>query len=148
MALKSTTRQDGTDGAKSWRDSVSSQLKEHAAQLASLASWKTGASTEIEELNTTLEDTVLRLRKAIPRGGRAGQGNGEENDDGDGNNDGGDDENDPLLLQDSTFKSELPKSFDESLFVILQFLTFMYAYAGALGRCASRGSPSSCFSLT
>ena len=31
------------------------------------------------------------------------------------------------------FKSEFPKSFDESLFVILQFLTFMYAYAGALG---------------
>ena len=64
MSLKNSATQRGYQGSKELLDTLSSQLEKHAAQLASIAEWKSEVSTNIREL-TEATDVVLRLRKGL-----------------------------------------------------------------------------------
>ena len=110
-------------------DSIEKKTYDHEDRFAQLAKINDDRFAQFTEV----KDIVVRLRKALNRGGLV-EGEASEGEVGK------DHEEEVGLLHEmqgredkqAKFKSEFEKSYNESLFSLFQFLLFLYGYSGAI----------------
>ena len=136
----SDTLLEVADRFKKRMDSIEKKTNDHEDRFAQLANDHEDRFAQLAKINddrfaqfTKVKDIVVRLRKALNRGGLV-EGEASEGEVGK------DHEEEVGLLHEmqgredkqAKFKSEFEKSYNESLFSMFHFLLFLYGYSGAI----------------